>query len=248
MIVFRFKPKFSTIIIVVFMLFTVVGTLTHELGHITAAQLLGYETTLSYGYMDYFHKGYNEDEDALLLIEMSEKHKETPYYDLDEKIKEEYKIVFDRLEEKFPTNETHDYLVSLGGPAQTIITALIGFYILYRRESKYRYTYKLIDWLGVFLGLFILREVYNTFGAIVSVVFFNRSEFYADEFSLSRALELNQWVIPIITAVIGLLMALYIIFKVIPLRYRFSFIISGFIGGSLGFVIWFNYLGEIILP
>jgi hypothetical protein len=248
MIAFRFKPKFSTIIIIVFVLFTVIGTLTHELGHITAAQLLGYETKLSYGYMDYFHEGYNEDENSLLLIKMNEKYKGTPYYDLDDKIKEEYKVVFDRLEEKFPANETHDFLITLGGPTQTIITSLIGFYILYRRESKYRYTYKIIDWLGVFLGLFILREVYNTFSAAFSVVFFNGNEFYGDEFSLSRALELNQWVLPAITAIIGLLMGLYIIFKVIPLRYRFSFIIGGLVGGGLGFVIWFNYLGKIILP
>ncbi len=230
------------------MLFTVIGTLAHELGHIAVAQILGYETNLSYGYMDYSVKGYNEDENYFLLLKWNAKYGETPYYDLDDNAKQEYKTILDRLEGKFPRDENHDNLITLGGPTQTIITSLIGFYILYRRESKYRYTYKIIDWLGVFLGLFILREIYNTLGALVSVVFFNGSEFYGDEFSLSRALSLNQWVIPVVTGVIGLVMALYIIFKVIPLRYRFSFIISGFIGGGLGFIIWFNYLGEIILP
>lgn len=248
MIVFRFKPKFSVIIIFIFILFTIIGTLTHELGHITVAKVLGYETELSYGSMIYYSKGYNEDKDIQLLQEMNATYETTEFEALEDRVKKDYKALLSKIEKKFPHNKKYSFWVTLGGPLQTIVTTLIGLYILYRRESKYRYIYKLIDWLGVFLGLFILREAFNTITGSVSLMLFNKTEFYGDEFRISRYLELNQWIIPIITAIISLLITLYIIFKVIPLRYRFSFIVAGLIGGSLGYVIWFNYLGKIILP
>ncbi|MBQ0785943.1 MAG: hypothetical protein KBT69_00475, partial [Oceanihabitans sp.] len=72
--------------------------------------------------------------------------------------------------------------------------------------------------------------------------------FYGDEFGISRYIGFNQWIVPSISFILGLAISLFIIFKVIPIKYRFSFIISGFIGGLLGFAIWFGFLGSIILP
>lgn len=45
--------KKSVLIILCFILFTIIGTLSHELGHIVPAKILGYQTTLHYGSMEW---------------------------------------------------------------------------------------------------------------------------------------------------------------------------------------------------
>lgn len=247
------KPKFSFIILLTFIVFTIVGTLSHEMGHIAMARFLGYETELYYGSMQNFHKGYKEDEDAILFDELNkkfnEKYKNAKFEDVSDEDKKEINLILERLEKKFPVNKEHQFLITLGGPLQTLITCFIGLcIIIYRRKYKNKETFSNIDWLSVFLSLFILREIYNTVMAIGSVILLKEQTFYGDEFRMSIYLNLNQWVIPIITAIIGCIITYYVIFKVIPKTYRFSFMVSGFIGGLLGFFIWFNILGPIVLP
>ena len=41
-----------------FVLFTIIGTLSHEWGHVVTAQILGYDTELHYGFME-FNEGKN---------------------------------------------------------------------------------------------------------------------------------------------------------------------------------------------
>lgn len=251
MIEFRVNIKFSFYIILSFMMFTVVGTLTHELGHIAVAKYLGYETELHYGSMNYNYKKYHEDEDVIkantIFNELDSKTVEAEDLIKGEKFGELNRLR-DLIDKKYPNDKKHSFYITLGGPIQTILTSFIGLYILWRRETKDRYSLQFIDWLGVFLSLFILREVFNFFTASYSSLFFNRSNFHGDEFRLSRYLDLNEWFIPSITLIIGLMISLFIIFRVIPIRYRFSFIISGLIGGVLGFLIWFGFLGSLLLP
>jgi hypothetical protein len=53
MLPLRFDLKLFVVLFVVFIVFTCIGTLTHEMGHIAIAKMLGYETHLGYGYMNY---------------------------------------------------------------------------------------------------------------------------------------------------------------------------------------------------
>ncbi len=48
-----FSFKNFILLSLTFILFTVLGTLTHEGGHIAAAKYYGYETTLHYSSMNY---------------------------------------------------------------------------------------------------------------------------------------------------------------------------------------------------
>jgi len=51
------------------MLFTVIGTLSHELGHIVVAEILGYETTLHFSSMNWDSKLlYSSQHDLFILI------------------------------------------------------------------------------------------------------------------------------------------------------------------------------------
>ena len=245
---FNFNAKFSGLIVLVFILFTIVGTLTHEVGHILIAKFLGYETELYYGSMNYFHKGYNEDNDVKEYFKLAKANNNQIVKDLPFPEKERFKALELTLNAKYPINNKHAFLITLGGPLQTLITCFLGLCILWYRKSTNKKEFKTLDWLGVFLTLFILREVFNTIMALCSFVVFKTNKFYGDEFDISRALEMNQWVVPIITAIIGILISGVIVFKVIPQKYRLSFIISGCIGSLLGFTLWFYFLGPMLIP
>ena len=68
-----------------------------------------------------------------------------------------------------------------------------------------------------------------------------------DEIKLAHNLDIYDFSILIPTAFIGLLVAFYIIFKYIPYNQRFTFIVSGLIGGILGFYFWLILFGKFIL-
>ncbi len=250
-IVFNFNKKTFLWVILSFIVFTIVGTLSHEIGHIAIAKYFGYETYLSYGSMYHLPKDYNQDKNVIELEELEQKFQDegiTNIEELDKKVLDHYNNLVAEIQEKFPNNKTHDLLITIGGPVQTILTCLIGLFILYFRKSKHRSDFKFLDWLGVFLALFILREVFNTVTATLTMFISGSTQFYGDEFRTSSALGLNQWVVPIITMLMGLAVSMFIIFKIIPFKYRFTFIVSGFIGGILGFGIWFGFLGKWLFP
>ena len=67
MLPLRFNVKLFVILFVVFIVFTCVGTLTHEMGHIAIAKMLGYKTHLGYGYMNYDSPHGSNRKDSLLI-------------------------------------------------------------------------------------------------------------------------------------------------------------------------------------
>ena len=244
---FAFYPKFAIIIGLVFIFLTIIGTQLHEIGHLVVAKSFGYETQLHYRSMNKEYKGYFKDEDVIKLQELNDKYLPLTVEELenlDDSIKKQAEMLIFKIDKKFPYNKTHDFWITLGGPLQTILTSFIGLLILWCRKSKHRTVFGTIDWLGVLLGLFILREVFNTVYGLIKCVLFSNCYFNGDEFRLSQLLELNQWVLPLITTVFGSFIAYHIIFKVIPKQYQFTFIIAGFIGGLSGYALWFGGLGE----
>lgn len=241
---FQFKPVFSICIFLLFIAFTIIGTLSHEYGHILVAKYLGYETQLDYGSMIYYPKGYTQDKMVLRRMELTTPYEAIPFDEWPVQLQQEVKSLNKQLDEKFKWHK--GILVTLGGPFQTMTTSFLGLIILWYRKSRKKTLFLGLDWLGVFLGLFILREVFNTATGLLRVLFYGPQDFSGDEFAISRSLGLNQWVVPGAAMVFGLLIAWYIIFKVIPYNYRFSFILAGFFGGLTGFGIWFGFLGRML--
>ncbi|MDQ7916768.1 hypothetical protein RBU60_04220 [Mesonia sp. MT50] len=244
MITFNFYINLFARFIIVFILFTVIGTLSHEFGHIAVAKYFGYETELSYGSMIYYPNGYEEDIDVKKFNQLNEEHFGQNYEDLDLSIQEEFDKVIANIETKFNWNEKHSLYIFIGGPAQTFLTSFLGLIIIFYRRSYLKKKLKCLDWLGVMLALFSLRQVFNISTGIIKKITGN--EILGDEIYISRFLDLNDWLISIITAVIGFAIVIYVIFKVIPLKLRFTFILSGFLGGILGYLIWFKYLGKLL--
>ena len=110
--------------------------------------------------------------------------------------KQRYFELLTMLKEKYPRPIPEGPWITLGGPVQTILTSFLGLCILFYRRSSRKEFFVFLDWLGVFLSLFALREVFNFVMALFSAVFYGRSNFRGDEFRLSRHLEMNEWVIP----------------------------------------------------
>ena len=222
----------------VFILFTVIGTISHELGHIAVAKGLGYKTSLHYGYMNFDD---SELKDQLTVI--YDENKIAIDADLDFEGKDEY-------EQLSKTYRNHLLLVRIGGPLQTMLTGLIGFFILLRRRTHIEeHGLQFLDWLAVFLALFWLRQVFNLIHSVMYGITGLSSQYFGgDELLISWSFSLPSGVIPITTGVAGLLISGFVLFKVIPGKLRQTFILSGLTGGVSGFVIWMYILGPLVLP
>ena len=84
--------------------------------------------------------------------------------------------------------------------------------------------------------------------AICLFIFSGVKDFFGDEFGISRDLGINQWILPIVMMLIGIVISMFVVFKIIPKKIRLIFIASGLVGGMLGFFIWFYFLGQLIFP
>jgi hypothetical protein len=224
---------------------------SHEYGHIVVAKHFGYETRLHYGSMNYYPKGYLKDEDLKAYKFLTKAYLDIDYEtwpnDVKEKSEEYRKILEKRYWNKKSNNGIY---ITLGGPLQTILTGIIGLIILLlRKESIHTKGLMIIDWLAIFLGLFWLREIFNLMYSIGSeIISPNGNWFSGDEYYLSHYLNLGSGTIPILLGTLGLLVSIYIVFKIIPRNLHKTFILSGLIGGVSGFILWMKIIGPMVLP
>ncbi|WP_445159399.1 hypothetical protein [Mesohalobacter salilacus] len=235
----------------VFIVFTVIGTVSHEYGHIVVAKYFGYETSLHYGSMNYYPKGYLQDEDLEAYKTLTEDYRNIEYENWPNEVKEKASEYINTLEERYWNEKSNKGLfITIGGPSQTILTGIIGLIILFlRRKSIQIKGLKIIDWLAIFFGLFWLREIFNLIHSFASELISPSGKWFGgDEYYISNDLNLWSGTIPIILGVIGLLVSVYIVFKIVPKNLRLTFILSGLLGGISGFIIWMNIIGPKILP
>jgi len=236
----KFKISFLEFlpIAIAFTLFTIIGTISHEYGHIVVAKYLGYETELHYGSMN-----YNRSQEEIQFGEIYEKYK----FSIQNNEEFPEKARYQKLAKKLYYD---NLFIAIGGPFQTILTGTIGLILLlFRRKKILQNGMKFIDWLYVFLSLFWLREVCNlTMSVYSSIVKGQKSYFGGDEKNIALMLDIPQGSVAIPLAIIGLCIALFVIFRVIPKEQRMSFIIGGVLGGVTGFILWLQILGPIILP
>lgn len=210
---------------------TITGTLSHELGHIAVAKMLGYKTTLHYGSMEYQSKylAYSN--------QLYKKYRELSYVPEAEL----------NLLNKLKSNHKQDgFWITLAGPIQSMLTGMIGLIILWVRKNK---NPKWIDWIAIFLAFFWARPIFNLGSGLVQKILNpKKSPFGGDEAKLSNYYDLPPGFFGILAAAIGLLICTYVVFYFIPKNDRLHFILSGILGSSLGFLLWFEGIGPIILP
>ncbi len=220
-----------------FVLFTTIGTLSHEFGHIAVAKYYGYKTSLHYGSMNY--KTNFEVE----LIKLYKKYKFDPNKSIPYELEKEH----NKLIEKYKKESLY---VSMGGPLQTMITGLFGCLLLYiRRNKQIESGFNLIDWIAVFLSLFWLRELFNLISSLAYGMMLQHGKYFGgDEYRISKKLNLWEGTIPVVLGLLGLVISLIVVFKIVPFNLRFTFIISGLIGGITGLYLWMDVFGPWLLP
>lgn len=221
-----------------FIAFTIIGTLTHELGHYAASKYIGLQPTLHFQSVDSKLSENEIELDKILALYQKEidAKKDFP-------AKKRYEEIM-KIEAKI------DFIHSAAGPIQTMLTGTVGFILLlvYRNNFFASEKLNMRQWLLVFLSLFWLREVFNTSMAICLLMVTKEKEFYGDEFILSKHLALPSFTLPIATALIGIIICYVVVFKFIPSSQRKIFISAGFVGGIIGFVLWMYIVGPILLP
>lgn len=217
-----------------FVFVTIFGTLHHEIGHIVTAKFLGYDTILHHSSMEWNNdvklrvtNFYVKNESVII--------EKKPFQNSQQYYKKLDKIYYD------------DFLIILGGVLHTIITGSIAFFILiFNNKLKLS---RIPFWSLVFLSLFWSREIFNLFRGVLQFIFKkSTSLFWGDELKLSIYLNLYEGTISILLGILGILISLFVFFKIIPIKYRFSFIISGFIGSLIGYIFWMFLIGPLILP
>lgn len=233
----KFDFILSIKLILVFILMTVIGTLSHELGHYSVAKYLGYDARINYNSTMYFN-----EELLNFLDEIGNKYRYELKNNLDFPEKEKYFNLTNNY-------RWHHFLFTLGGPVQTILTGTIGLLLLIVYKKKYIITEKvtLFGWVLIFLTLFWLRQSANLISALGNYLIYDNSQISGDEMRLAYFLELNIWTIQIITGIIGFAVLFYVI-KILPNNLKLTFIFSGLIGGILGYYLWLIKYGKIILP
>lgn len=216
--------KLITLLTPTFILFTAIGTVTHECGHLVAARALGYDATIHYASTSY---GRSSGEVANFA-----------------------KASRDAYDQGVSKSKSDQLLIVAGGPLQTMLTGIIGLTILlWRKRSRSGNRLTRFDWFAVFLALFWLREVFNlTMSVSSGIIASSGSYFSGDEKKISVLLGLWEGTMSCSLGAIGLMVALYIICAVIPARLRLTFILSGVVGGVVGYVLWMEVVGPVVLP
>lgn len=233
----KFYPKTSLLFTLTFILMTVIGTLSHEGGHYAVARMLGYESRINY------QKAFSHNPLLEKRIDSLGKwYAQQPDGAAPSVLENEF----------FALRERHfrnHFFITLGGPIQTILTGTIGFVLLlvYRRRLFNKTQVKPMGWVLIFLSLFWLRQLANLAVGVAFLLLRGKTSGRDDESVISYLFGLPQWTILIVTGVFSAGVLLYIL-HVLPQRLRLTFMLSGLVGGVLGYYLWLEKFGKVIMP
>ena len=221
-----------------FFISTIVGTVSHEFGHFTVAKYLGYTSTVSYGYTNW------DDNNTRPFIDSTfSKYSKEIQFNLDYPRKNE----FDQIRQ---TQNKDEFWITLGGPIQTMLTGTLGLLLLLNQRTRIFKSQRInvYQWLCIFLSLFWLRQFANLVTWIIGYFIKGKFSLKGDEIKLALSLGLPKETLAVLTAIVGLLILIFVVFKVIPIDKRITFISSGFFGGIFGYLFWLYWVGPIVMP
>jgi hypothetical protein len=231
------NPRLFAFLALGFVLATVVGTVSHELGHYIPAKYYGFEAKLHYASVS-----YGKSKESKEIITYYEANKAKIQSAKDSPEKEYFNGLVKNLNRLY-------FLITLGGPVQTMLTGTIGLLLLwlYRKKLYNGNGLNLMGWIAVFLAFFWSRQVLNFLMSVPSI-FKARKYYRSDEPQISLYLDLPHWAVDMVTAFIGILLLMWVVFYIIPKQHRFTFICAGLVGSFLGWIVWLETLGPRIMP
>lgn len=230
------NKKFAFSIYFTFILFTVIGTLTHEFGHFIVGKYLGYDTKIHYGFTS---SGTRKFDDELSRIYL--KNKEAIL------AKKEF-VERKQYESLLKVESRKRFFFTLGGPSTNILIGSIGFILILWIRRRHAFAITNFHWLCLFLTFFWMRQPTNLLVWLVKTPINGNNISNGDEIKLARYLNLPSGSIIWVTGILGLIICGYAILKFVPKDKLYTFLISGFLGGISGYILWLKLLGPIILP
>lgn len=231
------NPRLVFLLSITVIVFTAIGTLSHELGHAAVARYYGRTPRIHFGSTS----STATPEDSLFQDIALRNHAEIR---AGKAFSERAR--FEALKRRIFTGQRN---IIWGGPAQTMLTGTIGLALVLHRWRHFRSAGRLSagQWLIVFLTLFWLRQVLN---GVLSVAAFVITGTYAatlDEVRLAMYYGLPVWSIGFVTAMLAALVCVIVICA-IPKRQRTALLVAFIAGAPAGYVIWFRVLGPLWLP
>lgn len=144
----------------------------------------------------------------------------------------------------------HGFYITLGGPVQTMLTGTLGLILLFVFNNSFLFSDRpgFWQWTLIFLSLFWLRQTANFLIWIAGYLLNGQFSKRSDEIKISNHLEIPDWIIPFFSGMAGICVLATVIVKFIPIKHRITFMTAGSIGGSLGYLLWFRWIGRILLP
>ena len=244
---FKVQPRLFALLVLCFIIATIVGTVSHELGHYVLGKSQGYEVRLRYSSVSFkplesldlrkYDSLFKADEKKIVSKKSSpEKARFLKYRD--------------SLRTKFKNDRQRDMLFRIGGPLQTIVTGTIGILLLWYNRKKIitKSELSVKEWFAVILAFFWSRSVLNELICIYYYVAERKVLKVGDESMISFYLGLPVNTLNAITCLIGTFLLLWVTFFIVPVQQRFSFVIAGISGSALGAMIWFLWIGPVVLP
>ena len=143
------NKKKLVVFFLTFLLLVPIGTISHELGHLSVAKLLGYETHLSYSSLAW------EDDFKIDVI--------NSYLNNEYEIENSLPFIGkNQYEKDVAIINKHDLYILSGGVLQTILFGTLAFIILiYRLKLLKIKTFSFLDWFLVFITMFLSRQIFN---------------------------------------------------------------------------------------
>lgn len=217
---------------IIFFFVSLIGMTLHEFVRKTKAKSLGYESV--YGPSCLGQLVFASEKMQAAFQPIHQENLEAIRSNLPFKDEDKWK--------KLVNQDKKDHaLIELSGFIFTISISLAGLILLFaRRKYQKKTNFTFIDWLGVYLSLFIMKELITSLSWItLGFMPCEHAKFY-QYFHLP--IREYDWII----LSFCLFIVLFTIIMFVPKRRIIPFLIAGLTGGSSGIIIWYFYFGKFV--
>lgn len=223
------NKTYLVLFFVTFLALIPIGTVSQQLGNLSIAKFLGYETYLSYSNL-YWENDFKKDVINRAMENQYEIKRNLPF-EGQKKYEKDAAII-----------NQHDIYITSGGVLQPVLLSTFAFLILIYRKKLSKITFlSFTDWFLVFVTMLLPRQIFN----FICNLFLAMS--YPDELKIAQLLDLHKGILLLFLGTISLLICLAVI-KFIPKTHKKEFVLGAVIGFSVGYFLWMIIFGPIILP
>ncbi|MHA1264124.1 MAG: hypothetical protein ACTSRS_02715 [Candidatus Helarchaeota archaeon] len=138
----------------------------------------------------------------------------------------------------------------VGGPTVNWVSAIVGLLVILVKYRPVRTIPEGAPGAGQTLALIgvaqSIRFVFNAGGYLINTTIMGNPS-SADEVKIANYLGLSPDLLMYGSALIALLLILIALYY-IPSQQRYCILIGGIIGGALGYLFWYQWVGPIVLP